>query len=392
MVNGYQEYARRKTMKAGIEQDSTLELDSDDKKILALIQNDMGITQAEIASRINKIQPAVGARILKLERRHLLATQYGIDLSATKLPVAIVRLYAKNSKDIFESITSCPYVLNAFTTLGRTNITVILAGASIERLEEIVEIHFRSNPDIKHVEMSVAMEPINHTILPVDFNMEAHDDMNCGKDCHVKGMEREHAEGNFEPTKAGTLGKLLKIDDDDKRIIMQLQKDPETTQEELGELIGKSQPAVGSRIAKLTKNGILGARKGVDYKQATGIQLMQVSISTMDVQAMVQKLRSCPIIVLGFRVVNENPLVIYIGGNSLEEIEEIVDTCIRSDENVKDVETVPVIKYLHDLILPYNFECDFVNGIGCSGCSFCSTKITKELGASMMSSKSATES
>lgn len=375
-------------MKVGIEQDSTFELDSDDKKILSLIQDNMNISQAEIASKINKIQPAVGARILKLERKHLLATQYGIDFSATKLPVAIVRLYAKNSKEVFESISSCPYVVNAFTTLGRTNITVMLAGANIEKIEEIVEIHFRSNPDIKHVEMAVAMEPINHTILPLDFNIEAHDDMNCGKACHVNAMEREHADGTYEPTKGGALGKLLEIDDDDKRIIMQLQKDPETTQEELGELLGKSQPAIGSRIAKLTKNGVLGSRKSVNYKQAAGIQLMQVSISTMEVQAMVQKLRSCPIIVLGFRVVNENPIVIYIGGNSLEEIEEIVDTCIRSDENVKDVETVPVIKYLHDLILPYNFECDFVNGIGCSGCSFCNTKITKELGATIISGNS----
>ena len=375
-------------MKAGIEQDSTLELDGDDKKILSLIQSNIEITQSEIATKINKIQPAVGARILKLERKHLLSTQYGIDISASKLPVAIVRLYAKNSKDIFESISTCPYVMNAFTTLGRTNITVMLAGASIEKLEEIVEIHFRSNPDIKHVEMAVAIEPINHTILPVDFAMEAQDELKCGKACHAKAMENARLEDNFQPTTGGSLGKLLNIDDDDKRIIMQLQKDPETTQEELGELIGKSQPAVGSRIAKLTNNGILGSRKGVNYKLATGMQLMQVSVSTTDVQSLMQKMRSCSIVVIGFRVVNESPFVMYIGGNSMEEIEEIVDTCIRSDENVKDVETVPVIKYLHDIILPYNFECDFVNGIGCSGCSYCNSRLTKELGASMASKKS----
>jgi DNA-binding Lrp family transcriptional regulator len=236
--------------------------------------------------------------------------------------------------------------------------------------------------------MAVAMEPINRTILPINFNMEAQDAMNCDKACHAKANEREHAEGDFEPTKGGTLGRLLKIDDDDKRIITQLQKDAETTQEELGELIGKSQPAVGARIAKLMKNGVLGARKGVNYKLTAGLQVMQVSISTSDVPSFLQKLRSCPIAILGFRVVNESPFIIYIGGTSLEEIEEIVDTCIRSDENVKDVETVPVIRYLHDLILPFNFECDFVTGIGCSGCSFCSAKITKQIGASILASKS----
>jgi DNA-binding Lrp family transcriptional regulator len=120
-------------MVATIELDRDLEIDNDDKKILALIQKDINITQAEIAVKVNKIQPAVGARILKLERKHLLTTKYGIDLSKVKLPMAVVRLYAKNSKEVFESINSCPYVLNAFTTLGRTNITAMLVGPSIEK-------------------------------------------------------------------------------------------------------------------------------------------------------------------------------------------------------------------------------------------------------------------
>jgi len=57
-------------MVTAIEIDRELEIDDDDKKILSLIQKDINITQAEIAGKINKIQPAVGARILKLERKH----------------------------------------------------------------------------------------------------------------------------------------------------------------------------------------------------------------------------------------------------------------------------------------------------------------------------------
>lgn len=377
-------------MVAAIGIDRDLEIDDDDKKILSLMQKDINITQSEIATKINKIQPAVGARILKLERKHLLTTKYGINLSKVKLPMAIVRLYAKNSKEVFESINSCPYVLNAFTTLGRTNITAMMVGPSIEKLEEIVENHFRSNPDIKHVELSVVMEPVNQMILPVDFNIEAHDNMKCNEECHSSAASHVHDDEKYSPVAKGKLGSLLKIDDDDKRIIMQLQADPDTTQEELGELIGKSQPAVGARITKLLKNNVLAIRKGVDFKEAKGMQVVQVSIATSDAGYMIKKLGSCDSFNLGFRVVNENSIIVFIAGSSLDEIEVVIDTCIRSDERVKSVETLPVIKFLRSIVLSFNFECDFVEGIGCSGCAYCGQKLNKELANAILRGKSIT--
>nr|MDO8087245.1 Lrp/AsnC family transcriptional regulator [Candidatus Sigynarchaeum springense] len=362
--------------------DQSLDIDSDDRKILSLVQKNSGITQAEIAAAINKIQPAVGARLLRLERKRLLSSQYGINLSATRIPMALVRMYAKHSKAVLKSIECCPNVLNAFTTLGRTNVTVILAGSSIEKLEDIAEQHFRSNPDIKHVEMAVVMEPVTDTILPVDLNIETHDAMKCGGACHAKAATRAGKDARYGPVPRGKLDSLIKgIDAKDRQIIMAMEQDPEVTQEDLGEITGLSQPAVGSRIAKLQKAGVLAIRKGVNFKAVSGLGFVQVAISTADVAGMVKKLRACPIVSLGFRIVSDASIVAYIGGNSLDEVEEIVDTCIRADERVKSVETVPVISYLKDLVLPFNFECDFTPGIGCAGCAACNNKVSKELAA-----------
>jgi len=242
------------------------DIDGDDRKILSLVQKNVNITQAEIATAVNKIQPAVGARLLKLERKKLLSMQYGINMSANKIPMAIVRMYAKHSKLVLASIECCPHVLNAFTTLGRTNITVLLAGASIEKLEDIVEKHFRSNPEIKHVEMAVVTEPVTDTILPMELDLD--DTLPCGKDCHEKADARRKvvAAGKKSRVNGGKIDAILNIDSDDRQIITKLQEDPEITQEEIGELIGKSQPAVGSRIAKLVKNKIIAVRKGVNLR------------------------------------------------------------------------------------------------------------------------------
>jgi DNA-binding Lrp family transcriptional regulator len=360
--------------------DQSLDIDSDDRKILSLVQRNANISQAEIATTINKIQPAVGARLLKLERKRLLTSQYGINLSATRIPMALVRMYAKHSKAVLKSIECCPNVLNAFTTLGRTNITVILAGSSIEKLEDIVEEHFRSDPEIKHVEMAVVMEPVTDTVLPVDLNVEAHDAMKCGGACHAKAATRAGSDARYEPAPKGKLDSVIKgIDAKDRQIIMALEQDPEATQEDIGEVTKLSQPAVGTRIAKLQKAGVLAIRKGVNFKAVNGLGFVQAAISTADVAGLVKKLRACQTISLGFRIVSESSLVVYIGGNSLDEVEEVIDTCIRADERVKSVETIPVITYLKDLVLPFNFECDFVPGVGCAGCTACNGKISKEL-------------
>jgi DNA-binding Lrp family transcriptional regulator len=271
-------------------------------------------------------------------------------------------------------------VVNAFTTLGRTNLTVILAGSSIEKLEEIVEHHFRSNPEIKHVEMAVVMEPVTETILPLDLNMETHDALKCGGACHAKAANRAGSDARYEPAPKGKLDTLFKgVDAKDKQIIMALEQDPEATQEELGVLTKLSQPAVGSRIAKLQKAGVLSLRKGVNFKAVKGLSFVQAAIATADVAGLVSKLRACPTLSIGFRIVSEASIVAYIGGNSLDEVEDIIDTCIRADDRVKFVETMPIISYLKDLVLPFNFECDFVPGVGCAGCTACTGKITKEI-------------
>ncbi|MFW9820706.1 MAG: AsnC family transcriptional regulator, partial [Candidatus Thorarchaeota archaeon] len=54
--------------------------------------------------------------------------------------------------------------------------------------------------------------------------------------------------------KKKTFNELLSIDDDDKRIIEMIEKDPDITHSDIAKEIDKSQPAVGARIIKLERN------------------------------------------------------------------------------------------------------------------------------------------
>jgi len=357
-----------------------LAIDNDDRKIMSLLQANPDLTHSEIAEKINKSQPAVGARILKLERKGLQATQYGIDLRENKFSIALVTMHAKKPNEILDMIACCPFVINAFKTSGKTNVLVWLVGTRLEKLEEIVEIHFRSKPDITHVNMAVIIETINQLILPVDFNFELHNSIRCGESCHSLLEERIKAGSDYAPFKGDSdIKKMFGVDDDDKRIIMYLQENPEITHSAIGEKIGKSQPAVGARIAKLKEKKFLGIQKGVNFKVVDQFHIVQVAISALNSTKIQERMKKCPFIITGFRSTGDTSLIVYIAGHSLEKIDDIIDFCVRSDENVKEIETAIILKYMKNLVLPYNFDCEFLEDIGCLECKHCSAVFPKKV-------------
>lgn len=363
-----------------------LGIDNDDRRIMSLLQEDPELTHSVIASKINKSQPAVGARILKLERKGLQATQYGVNLKENKLVISLVSMHAKNPKELFDLISCCPFVINAFKVSGRTNIVVWIVGSKLEKIEEIVEVHFRSKVNITHVDMLVIIEPIDNLILPIDFNFEKHNVLACGDQCHALAVKEQDID--YIPVEQGSdLNDKFDIDDDDKRIIMYLENDPEITHSRIGEKIGKSQPAVGARISKLKEKNFLGIQKGVNFKAVDQFHLVQVSISALNSSKILERMQLCPFIITGFRTTGDKSLIVYVAGHSLEKIDDIIDFCIRSDENVKEIETAIILKYMRKLILRYNFDCEFLEDVGCLECKHCMMRLSKNTAKSLVKSE-----
>nr|MDO8114091.1 Lrp/AsnC family transcriptional regulator [Candidatus Sigynarchaeota archaeon] len=137
------------------------DIDNDDIKILNIFQENPEITHVEIAKKINKSQPAVGARVTKLQRKNLLATQKGINFKAVKdrMFLLLVDLQTKDPTPILEGeLTRCPFMINVFKRSGQKNLSVFLAATNMQKLESIIDRHFRSNPQIISVETSFVVD------------------------------------------------------------------------------------------------------------------------------------------------------------------------------------------------------------------------------------------
>jgi hypothetical protein len=92
-------------------------------------------------------------------------------------------------------------MLNAFKMSGTHNILILLSSSKLNKLDNIVNYHFRSNPEINSVSMNMVTEIAKDFILPIDFKSEEHSptlEEGCGTKCKYKMAELKGLVGKIE--------------------------------------------------------------------------------------------------------------------------------------------------------------------------------------------------
>lgn len=163
-----------------------LGIDEDDKKIIEMIEKDPSITHSEIAREIDKSQPAVGARIIKLERKHLLTKQVGFNIKEVDIKVAIVFISTKDVEKIVSKIESCPFINHAFKISGEYNILCYVAASDLQTIEKLIDLCFRKDDNVIKIKTNILIESIHDFVIPIDFQIEKFDGRHCGPGCHLK--------------------------------------------------------------------------------------------------------------------------------------------------------------------------------------------------------------
>jgi len=150
-------------------------IDELDKSIIELIQKDPMLTHTEIAKQVNRSQPTIGVRIRKLEKAGVLKFQAGINLKSMDLLLARVEIQTLTPDETLKLVKNCPHMLNAFRLSGTSNLSILIVSNKLTHLDEIVNHHFRKDPNVLDVYMDIITDVTNDFVLPFDFNFE-----NCG--------------------------------------------------------------------------------------------------------------------------------------------------------------------------------------------------------------------
>lgn len=170
----------------------TFNLDEIDKNIITLLQNQPNITHSAIAKEIGRSQPAVGSRIHRLEERGIVSAQFGLNFKSVSQKnqffLVKVELETKKPEEVYKMCINCPFIINCMKLSGKNNIMLFLASSSLQKIDAVIDYHFRNKNYVSYVSMDLITDFVKDFILPIDFQIDQHDpkkESGCGNLCKV---------------------------------------------------------------------------------------------------------------------------------------------------------------------------------------------------------------
>jgi Lrp/AsnC family leucine-responsive transcriptional regulator len=125
-----------------------------------------------------------------------------------------------------------------------------------------------------------------------------------------------------------TRSAVVDVDDTDRALLVELQRDARLSLAELGRRVGLSPPAVGERVRRLTDDGVIrGFRTDVDPR-ALGYALsaiVRVRPAPRQLQKVAELARATPEVVECHRITGEDCFFLKAHVRDVEHLEEVID-------------------------------------------------------------------
>ena len=169
------------------------------------------------------------------------------------------------------------------------------------------------------------------------------------------------------------------IDELDKKIIELLQEDPEITSKEISKIVKKSEPVVGARITKLIQNNLSNSQRGMNIRNIEP-HMVKCEIEAQNPTKLMHKLQYCPFVMQAFKQSGKKNVRVLFLGDEYHDLDEMINTCYRLDDNITDMDLNYVIYSAKDMVVPVNFQiATFENHFGCANRHNCLTDDSEKL-------------
>jgi Lrp/AsnC family leucine-responsive transcriptional regulator len=122
------------------------------------------------------------------------------------------------------------------------------------------------------------------------------------------------------------------LDESDRRILEELQRDGRLTMAELGRRISLSPPAVGERVQRLERSGVITGYKAVIDPKAIGYPLaavVRVRPASRQLHRIPEIAVATPEVVECYRITGEDCFFVKLHLRSIDDLEEILDRFVE---------------------------------------------------------------
>ncbi|OLS15471.1 MAG: AsnC family transcriptional regulator [Promethearchaeota archaeon CR_4] len=149
-----------------------LNIDDIDREIIHLLVENPEITHEEIAARVNRSQPAVGARIQKLKKKNLISNQVGVNFRTANLVLGIVTFSGRHPVQLKPYLNTIPQFVHIFKTSGASNFMLLVPGLNMKEIDHIVNTYLRPHPDVSDITVNYLSESLRTLVLPYVLALE----------------------------------------------------------------------------------------------------------------------------------------------------------------------------------------------------------------------------
>ena len=163
--------------------DEILKIDESDKKIIELLQKNPNITHNEIAERVHKSMPAVGARIIKLKRKFLLTERIGVEFNKLPLKFARIEIAANKVEQLWPKFKKCPHIINSFKMTGEYNIMIEIVAPNVKTVDRFVDDCLRQDSSITSIRTNFIIDTLHPYVVPLSFDIERLEEHGCTFEC-----------------------------------------------------------------------------------------------------------------------------------------------------------------------------------------------------------------
>ena len=152
-----------------------VDLDQIDRRILAILQTEAGVTATEVGERIGLSQSACWRRIQRLRDAGVIKDQPAVldreKVGLSTMVFAHVKLTSHgrtNITDFADAVRQYPEVLDCYVVLGNVDFLLRIVTEDIKDYERFMYEKLSQLPGVQEVNSSIALSEMKHTtVLPI---------------------------------------------------------------------------------------------------------------------------------------------------------------------------------------------------------------------------------
>jgi len=128
----------------------------------------------------------------------------------------------------------------------------------------------------------------------------------------------------------------LGIDKRDVEIINLYMENPSYSQADIAGKLKLSQPSINARINKLKAKGILNFDTGINFNNAN-LVMGRADFHAKNPQEILDIIKNCTFFVNAFTTSGEQNVSVFLVGEDLEKIEEIITNHLRNNSDISNI-------------------------------------------------------